>query len=141
MGKKCVKCGKVFKRILGTVSDRQWNTRTYCSVRCARLGDKRSDATKKKLSRIVKARGWKGNKHPCWKGGRWKHGSGYVCLQVGKKQMLEHRYIMEQTLGRKLMSEERVHHINGNKSDNRIENLLLLPNESAHWYLHFKVIK
>lgn len=44
---------------------------------------------------------------------------------------------MEQKIGRKLRSDEVVHHINGDKTDNRIENLELISN-SEHTSLHHK---
>ena len=44
---------------------------------------------------------------------------------------------MEQYLGRELRNDEIVHHINGNKKDNRIENLQIMTN-SEHTILHIK---
>lgn len=64
---------------------------------------------------------------PNWKGGRIRTSSGYIQIHVGspKKYEMEHRLVMEQHLGRKLLPQENVHHINGIRDDNRIENLEL----------------
>ena len=65
--------------------------------------------------------------------------SGYITLtsmeygnNTGRRL---HRVIMENYLGRKLEISEIVHHINGNKTDNRIENLQLMT-RAEHWALH-----
>lgn len=50
----------------------------------------------------------------------------YKAIKVNGIKCDEHRYIMEQHLGRKLSRNELVHHVNEDKRDNRIDNLRVM---------------
>ncbi len=65
----------------------------------------------------------------------WIDEKGYQRRWVNGKEMLEHRYVMSQFLGRTLHTTECVHHINGVKTDNRIDNLVVM-NASDHGKMH-----
>ena len=55
---------------------------------------------------------------------KWhKNSKGYMQTTVRRKRVYQHRYIIENAIGRKLENHEIIHHINGIKTDNRIENL------------------
>lgn len=66
-----------------------------------------------------------------WKGGKSIDKKGYVVIHRIKQR--EHRLIAESVLGRKLKRSETVHHINGNRSDNRKSNLLISSAKYHSW--------
>lgn len=82
-----------------------------------------------------------GEKHPGYKGGRKVRKDGYIMIlapeghparHAAYPYVLEHRLVMEQHLGRYLDPEEVVHHVDGDPSNNDIENLQLFASQSEH---------
>lgn len=120
----CIFCGKKIK-----VTGNRRNGFKYCSRHCfgkAVLGKPENQA---KITRNY------GSNHPNWKGGKVLRKDGYILFQVNGKRFFEHRYVMEQFLGRKLKTNETIHHINHIKHDNRLENLEVLSrSEHTHKY-------
>jgi hypothetical protein len=101
----CANCGELFQRPHG-------KARAYCSIAC---------------SAAARSKGMQAGASPLEprQDGKGLSTHGYVYVRVDGKKILQHRLVVEQMIGRKLESWERVHHKNGDRTDNRPENLEL----------------
>lgn len=119
----CEICGVLVEKYLTPTRQREWPGR-FCGRTCAGKWRQREN-------------------HPRWNGGRYQDGDGYFYIlkpdhpNANKDgAIFEHRLVMELQIGRLLGPSEVVHHINGDPSDNRIENLHLFATQAEHKLHH-----
>jgi len=121
---------------------RSWSGHTFCKSCTGRRQGKKNKGSKHPP---VKRPERTGNKHPSWKGGRYISHDGYVVVSVRSGRnpnrsgwgnyRKEHLVVMEEHLGRKLTRGEVVHHIDGDKQNNKLSNLYL-TDQKGHRNAH-----
>ncbi len=61
---------------------------------------------------------------------------GYIQIKIGLKWIFEHRLVVENFIGRELTKEEVIHHMDRNKQNNSINNLMLFKTQREHSSFH-----
>lgn len=133
----CLRCGNKLLRITYKTGIKEgvkkFIERKYCTLYCAR----HSDQIRKILNNNKT-----GENNPNWRGGKIIH-NGYIYVYSPNHPNKDrhgyvgvHRLVVEKHIGRFLKKKEIVHHIDGNKKNNNISNLMLCKDISQHMKLH-----
>lgn len=142
---KCDSCGNesetTYSNYFHSQEKRAWPLTTYCRSCVCKLSAnaRRGKPAHNKGKKLPPSK--KGENHPSWKGGRYVSSDGY--LMVRKKTggrgwqgyQKEHTILIENKIGRKLLENEVIHHIDGNKQNNNLTNLWLTTGD-AHKNAH-----
>lgn len=128
--RSCLVCGKTFYAPAWVIRDVARNSGSYCSRACKHQAQRAHQPDP----------AWAKTDQPI------RHSAGYVLIWAPEHprahhgRVLEHILVAERMLGRPLTPDDHVHHINGDKTDNRPENLQVLSN-SEHQKMHAALMR
>lgn len=121
-----------------------WSCRCVCGTLADISANSLRHSTKRQACRACLKKEWKNDptKIPAWKGGRRITKQGYVVVHPSlfpdvwewypeRKILKEHIAVMSRKMGRRLYEDETVHHKNGIRHDNRLDNLELWSSNHA----------
>lgn len=128
----------------------------YMNVRRAIIKRNKSKINRDKVSKSLMGHGFSeetlkkmrenhkdisGKNNPRWKGGWYIHKYKYIYspehpLRNLKGYVREHLYVLYKYLGERINKSNIIHHINGKKIDNRVNNLMVMKDHGAHRRMH-----
>lgn len=133
--KNCQLCGTEFSKYPSYFKNRPGR---FCSKKC----DLENNSRAWKVHNPLKYYDNSGKNNPMYGKTPWNYNpngsprkDGYIRITVGGKRKLYHREVVEQFLGRPLRSDEIVHHLDGDNTNNDINNLTVMT-QSEHINLH-----
>ena len=144
---KCDSCGHITDTSFGKQREKKINDaggKTFCRSCNNRIeGKKKRGKPSPKLGKSYEH--LRGVNSSQWKGGKYIDSGGYVLILVDnrhhkvtgwRRYKKEHTLVMEKYLSRKLKKNENIHHIDVNKQNNDINNLIIYTDEQDHKNMH-----
>lgn len=152
MSKKCLHCNIEINKDSFKCS---WTYKRakFCNSNCYQLYHSAKNIENKceYCNKIYITRGSIGSKRFCSRDCRYKKSrtvgtkyidkAGYIRVKTENGYVFEHRLVMSNYLKRELKPNEQVHHKDGNKTNNSIDNLELFNSNSEHIAFHAKIFK